>query len=436
MKHYLRFGWPNKRNVPSDLISYYEKRNDISVEEDVLIWQDRIIVPETLKNEVLKFFHVGHPGITAMKSLTQFYVWWPAMNKDIEEHVNRCVNCQSNRNNEIESPLYSWNITQLPWMRVHIDLAGPVDGVYWLVLVDAHSKWCEVYIIKHITAQAIIQNTRDAFSRLGVPNIVVSDNGTQFTSNSFVKFLTDNGIKHIKSSPYHPKTNGQVERTIQTIKNKYKKLSDIQDIRERLSITLFWYRVTPHQSSGKSPAEAMFRRKLNTLIDNIRPDILKNLEFSSTKQFIEHDKNSRYREFQAGDNVWVKNEQKKGFHPGRVIDRTGDLSYKIEVDGHTQRKHADQLRTRLEPLDSKMESNVSYQDEYPHKDEQIEIMSEENREPTNILLDYQPFKELLSNEEQPVNETKPLRRSQRIKEKLERNILEETKNQNNKNGRM
>ncbi|KII64390.1 Transposon Ty3-G Gag-Pol polyprotein [Thelohanellus kitauei] len=214
IKHYLRFGWPNKGVLEHDFHPYYEKRIDISIEEEVLICQDRIIVPETLKGDILKYFHTGHPGITEMKSLSQYYVWWPSMNKDIEDYVNKCYQCQSLRKNVVESPLYSWNIMESSWTRIHVDLAGPIDNNYWLVIVDAHSKWAEVYTIKQITADNIINGMRDCFSRFRIPKVVVTDNGSQFISHTFSEFLSRNGVKHIKSSPYHPKTNGQVERTI------------------------------------------------------------------------------------------------------------------------------------------------------------------------------------------------------------------------------
>ncbi|KII65161.1 hypothetical protein RF11_07234 [Thelohanellus kitauei] len=182
-------------------------------------------------------------------------------------------------------------------------------------------------------------------------------------------FLERNGVKHITSSPYHPRTNGQVERTIQTIKNRYKKLTNVHDIRKRLSITLFWYRITPHQSSNRSPAEAMFKRKINTLIDNIRPSIVSNLEFSSIKRSLDHDKHSKFRQFKAGDEVWIKNELTRGYYPGRVTERSGDLSYKVDTGGLVKRKHADQLRLKEQTPDhstpdGKANSNHHSYDEF------------------------------------------------------------------------
>ncbi|KII69817.1 hypothetical protein RF11_05922 [Thelohanellus kitauei] len=111
---------------------------------------------------------------------------------------------------------------------------------------------------------------------------VVSDNGPQLTSNDFVELLTNNGVKHFKSSLIiKKKTNGQLERTIQTLKSNYHKLINISNIHKRLSIVLLWYRISHHISSGSSPEKVMFRRKSNTLLDNIRPRVTSNLESAS-----------------------------------------------------------------------------------------------------------------------------------------------------------
>ncbi|KAF0985285.1 hypothetical protein HZS_6730, partial [Henneguya salminicola] len=99
-------------------------------------------------------------------------------------------------------------------------------------------------------------------------------------------------------------------------------------------------------SSGRSPAEIMLKRKLNLLIDNIRPSVTSNLEAASIKQTIDHDKHSQYRELNINDMVWIKNEHKRGYHPGVIVERTGHLSYRVEKNGIYKRKHSDQLRAR------------------------------------------------------------------------------------------
>ncbi len=82
----------------------------------------------------------------------------------------------------------------------------------FLLIIDAQSKWVEVHIMKSSTAKATIENLRVTFAKLGLPKVIVSDNGPCFTSEEFQEFVQRNGISHIKSAPYHPSFNGLVER--------------------------------------------------------------------------------------------------------------------------------------------------------------------------------------------------------------------------------
>ena len=95
-------------------------------------------------------------------------------------------------------------------------------GKTFLILVDAHSKWPEVVTMSGTTSQSTIEVLRSLFSRYGLPEQIVSDNGTQFTSDEFAQFIEWNRIKHIRSAPYHPSSNGLAERFVQTLKGAIK----------------------------------------------------------------------------------------------------------------------------------------------------------------------------------------------------------------------
>ena len=99
-----------------------------------------------------------------------------------------------------------------PWKRVHVDLAGPIDGEMFMIVVDAHSKWPEVVFMPRITTDQTIEALKMVFCRFGYPEVLVSDNGTQFTSAKFALFCAESGIRHVTSAPYHPQSNGQAER--------------------------------------------------------------------------------------------------------------------------------------------------------------------------------------------------------------------------------
>ena len=106
------------------------------------------------------------------------------------------------------------------------DYAGPIQGKMLLVAVDAHSKWIEVSVVNSVTSAITIQKLRSMFATHGLPRVVVSDNGSVFTSNEFQEFITKNGVHHIRIAPYHPASNGLAERAVQTLKEGLKKLSN------------------------------------------------------------------------------------------------------------------------------------------------------------------------------------------------------------------
>ena len=152
--------------------------------------------------------HTGHPGIVRMKSLARLHVWWPNLDRDIATIVGKCDNCQKLRNKPEPAPLHPWDWPKMPWQRVHIDFAGLFMGKMFLIVVDSHSEWFEVEIMPSITCEATIAKLRDMFSRYGILQQLVSDNGSQFTSEEFCKFMKANGIKHALVAPYHPRSNG------------------------------------------------------------------------------------------------------------------------------------------------------------------------------------------------------------------------------------
>ena len=100
-----------------------------------------------------------------------------------------------------------------------MDYAGPY-GEMLLVIVDAFSILIEVAIMKQTTSTATIRKLREVFAQHGLPDMLVSDNGTNFTSEEFADFMRANGVIYVKTAPYHPSSNGLAERAVQTVKKK------------------------------------------------------------------------------------------------------------------------------------------------------------------------------------------------------------------------
>ncbi|XP_031328872.1 uncharacterized protein K02A2.6-like [Photinus pyralis] len=164
---YTNGRWPEKKHLAAELIPYFEKREELSVEEGILLWKGRICVPAGLQSEILKMLHDGHPGVSVMQSLARLHVYWPRIDTAIEDFVRKCYPCQRAKRNEQYLPLFPWAPPAEAWSRVHIDFAGPFQNKWWLIVVDAYSRWLEVVPMSTTTSERTITALMEVFSRVG-----------------------------------------------------------------------------------------------------------------------------------------------------------------------------------------------------------------------------------------------------------------------------
>ena len=269
----------------------------------MILWGNRVVVPPSGQSSLLQELHACHPGIARMKTLARMFVWWPRLDADIENFVKTCSTCQSQRSSPPPVPIRPWKWPTTPWFRIHLDLAGPFLGHMFLILIDAHSKWLEVRLMSSTTSTAIISTLRSIFAQFGLPSIIVTDNGRNFTSAEFEHFLSLNGIKHLLSSPYHPSSNGLAERGVQIFKREMSKLKD-GTLSDRLSHILLYNHITPQSTTGLSPAELLQNRRLRSRLDLIKPDLQARIE---RRQYEQPNSTSKDRAFTDGDTVYIRN---------------------------------------------------------------------------------------------------------------------------------
>lgn len=198
--------------------SFRLKAFELIVESGCILWGYRTVIPTKLQNLVLQDLHASHLGIVKTKSLARSYVYWPRLDKDIEDMIKKCEPCQSTQASPEKSASIPWAPTDSAWKRIHIDYAGPVRGFNFFILIDSYSKWPEVFKNKDMTTSFTIRKMREVISHFGLFDVLVSDNGTQFVSKEFQKFLEYNNIQHIRTAPGHPATNGQAENFVKTLK--------------------------------------------------------------------------------------------------------------------------------------------------------------------------------------------------------------------------
>ena len=336
-------GWPAQVN-DENIKPYLTRKDEISVQDGCLLWGSRVVVPPKGRTDVLNLLHDTHPGMSRMKSLARGHVWWPGIDKEIEEKAKKCSTCQVHQRTPQRVPLHPWEWPHRPWSRIHIDYAGPFMGKMFLLIIDAHSKWLDIHITNSCNTQSTVEKLRMTFANHGLPEMVVSDNGPAFVSKEFEEFMKNNGIRHVKSAPYHPSTNGLVERAVQTFKKAIKKQSGT--LQTRLSRFLFKYRTTPHTTTGISPAELRWGTKLRSHLTLLQPDVGKTVRYAQHKQKRHCDEHVRQRSVSIGDDVFVRNYSNPKFPwtAGKVVESTGPISAKVALDdGKIVRRHQDQI---------------------------------------------------------------------------------------------
>lgn len=348
---YIKTSWP-AAVTNGELKPFFNRRESLSEIKGCLLMSERIIIPSKFQKRVLNQLHTGHPGIVRMKSLARSYVYWPNIDVQIEDLVRQCSRCASEAKAPTKTKLSSWPITTKPWSRIHIDYAGPFEGHNFLVVVDAYSKWPEICIQTQTTAAATIAKLRELFSRFGSPETIVSDNGTQFTSHSFEHFCKINGIQHIRTPPFSPQCNGQAERFVDTFKRALRKSKGEALTHENLQTFLRCYRTTPNAllTNNATPAELMFGRKIRIPLDLLRPST----GFGSTlrNEPMEQNFNRQHgaidRIFHPSNEVYIMDYSttKRTWIPATILQRIGNVLYKVKSDKGITRRHANQIRKR------------------------------------------------------------------------------------------
>ena len=349
VRQWVQEGWPETDSDTSDDLKPYARRKlELSVEGGCVLWGCRVVVPRKGRKSALQMLHEAHPGVARMKSLARGYIWWPGMDREIEDCVKSCTICQTTRKDPPVTPLHPWAYPEKPWTRIHIDYAGPLEGKMFLLIADAHSKWIDAHVTSSATSSSTIELLRRTFATLGLPEVLVSDNATAFTSSEFQEFLKKNGIRHVRTPPYHPASNGQVERVVQTFKEGMKRIKE-GSLNTRLCRFLFKYRMTPHSSTGVSPAELMFGRKWRSQLDLLKPSVEEKARQAQDRQRKGHDAHARPRTFVVGETVYTRNyAQGPKWLPGTVVEIEGPVLLHVKLrDGRILRRHVDQVRPRL-----------------------------------------------------------------------------------------
>ena len=223
---------------------------------------EQLCLPQPYRARCLRLAHenFGHVGRNKMCLQIRKLFYWPSMNSDVSKHCKSCTVCQK-RDKQLpkQMTMQPREVVTVPSERVAIDIVGPFPVAkggftYLLTYLDMATRWPEAIPLKKTTTRIVIDQLMLIFSRNGFPTTHISDNGPQFISNLFEKFLKSKGIAHVKASPYHPQGNGVIERMHRTLTNIIAKCTETKgNWAQVVPMALYILRCMPCRSTGLSP---------------------------------------------------------------------------------------------------------------------------------------------------------------------------------------
>jgi hypothetical protein len=260
-------GFPLERHHTSGNVrQFWAIRMDLSIDDGLVLYNGRIVVPQAARRDILKKLHSSHQGITRTKRRARQALYWPGMSNDIVLLVEGCQPCQQTRPSLPKEPM----ILEPPPHRIFEDVSADLfqhGNLHVLVYIDRLSGWPAVHRWhRDPTAKDVIAAIAENFVDLGVPNRFRSDGGPQFAAGAFQQFLHRWGVAPAPSSPHYPQGNGHAEAAVKVMENLILKLAPTGDFScEAFSQGLLELRNTPGET-GSSPAEIVFGHNLRSIL--------------------------------------------------------------------------------------------------------------------------------------------------------------------------
>ncbi|CAF1025218.1 unnamed protein product, partial [Brachionus calyciflorus] len=314
----------NKFNNDNDVKSFKQVFSELSISNENLVLRGlQIVIPESLQDDMVNIAHEGHLGIVKTKQLLRSKIWFPGIDKLVEDKIKTCLTCQAvEPSGGNIAPLAMTEMPNKPWEKVAIDFFGPIPPTneYIQVVYDKYSRIVFPRFIPSTSFKSVEKELEKLFSDVGIPEEVTSDNGPPFNGEEFKKFAELYGFKHRLVTPYWPMANGMVESFMKRL-GKVVKTAKLDGVswKTRVFDYVRNYKSTPHSSTGVAPNDLFFRNAKTTKL----PDISKfkmleidkfasrNDSISKSRMKKEADKRLGTKEiqFNIGDEVLVKQKQ-------------------------------------------------------------------------------------------------------------------------------
>lgn len=353
----------------------------------------QVVLPKCLRVGVMQVAHDsilgGHLGAQKTVNRVMACFYWPGVLDDIKRYCASCDVCQRTtpKGRVGKVPLGSTPLIEIPFSRVAVDIVGPLPASsrgfrYIFTLVDYATRYPEAIPLRRIETEDVAEAMMAIFSRVGFPREILSDRGSQFTSDMMSEVSRLISVKQLHTTPYHAMANGLVERFNGTLKSMLKRMCDERprDWDRYVDALLFAYREVPQEGTGFSPFELLYGRTVRGPMsilkelwsgESLQPIVRSTYEYvfelrnrlqdtcelaqaslarSKVKQKRLYDRKAKQRSFQPGDSVLLllptANNKliMQWKDPFLVIDKVGESDYQIEINGKVKLFHANMLK--------------------------------------------------------------------------------------------
>lgn len=289
----------------------------------LVIWGERIIVPQKARGELLRKLHASHQGVVKTRKAAQQLYFWPGVNNEIKLLIDSCEQCQLYRPSLQAEPLQSaTSLVTAPMQLFSCDLFEYAGKTY-LCSVDAYSGYPFVKLLLRTSTADVTTVLTSWFRMFGFPSKIKSDNGPQFRTE-FKEYCTTNGMTHDTSSPYFPSSNGLAESAVKNVKRLLQKCGTTGD---KFELALQEFKAMP-RADGYSPNQLFFGRKLRGLLPSLDTSYVSaicpegktakdNLRKSQVAQFDTH--TAPLEKLNVGTEVYVQNTKTKQWSSKAII---------------------------------------------------------------------------------------------------------------------
>lgn len=352
---YIIHGWPLYiKDVDDSLKCFFKFKHELTIQDGLIFRLKQVVIPKSLRKCMINKAHVSHSGIENTIKFAKENIFWPGMCQQIEEKVRQCDPCAKFAESQQNLPMMSHEIPIYAWQIISMDVffvRYRNKQEKMLVMVDHFSDFFECCKLPDLTPQSVINIMKEQFARYGVPEKVVSDNGTHFVSREMKQFASKYGFKHVTSSPYHQQGNGKAESAVKTAKRIIVK-ADIDN--EDMWWCLLHWRNTPNKI-GSSPVQRLMSKKtrcgLPAIAKSFTPEIVSDvpdkIEANKKRAKYYYDQSTKTLpdlEVGQGVQVQLRPDTKKTWSKGFVKDKLSSRSYVVDVEGTPYRRDRINIR--------------------------------------------------------------------------------------------